>query len=85
MSGAWHIGLILQLEEYIPFMLDEEIFYIIFTGSLPSAECVSRWEVLRVRRESELERRFSEARASQDKKLAKNSRGRMGQDKKATY
>ena len=65
-----HLMLLQQLEGYIPYMLEEEIIYIIFVGYLPSADCIPRWEMMKSSREAVIERRFGEARERQ--KLQKN-------------
>ena len=37
-----NLVLLSRLEEYIPYMLEEELFYIILAGTLPSPESVTR-------------------------------------------
>ena len=59
-----------QLEEYIPYMLEEELIYIIFVGSLPSAESLARWDYLKTVKESAINSRF--ARANEWQRLQKN-------------
>lgn len=68
-----YLALLCQLEDYIPFMLEDEIIYIIFVGLLPSPECVARWDIQKARRESEIGEIFALADARQREKLAKNS------------
>ena len=56
-------------------MSEDEVFFIIFAESLPSPECVSRWELERSRRERVMASVFSAAASRQREKLAKNSQG----------
>lgn len=67
-----YLAVLCQLEEYIPYMLAEEIIYIIFIGSIPSPESLTRWEIMRVRDERKIEQEFTLAASRQREKLAKN-------------
>lgn len=73
MDGYKGLVILQQLEEYIPFMLEEEIIFIIFVGSIPSADCVTRWELERQRKASVRQAIFDSVRERQRQKLAKNS------------
>ena len=56
-----NLVLLSRLEEYIPYMLEEELFYIIFAGTLPSPESVTRWERERSAASGPVESRLREA------------------------
>ena len=75
-----NLYLLSQLEEYLPYMLEEEILFVIFVGSLPSADSLPRWELARRRKEREIMRRIDSAMALQKtktcKKLANQKSGR---------
>ena len=37
-----NLYLLSQLEEYLPYMLEEEILFVIFVGSIPSSDSLPR-------------------------------------------
>ena len=55
------LSLLAALEEYLPYMSDDEIREILFFGIEPDALTVWGWEVRKSARRSEVARRFREA------------------------
>ena len=64
------LSILRQLEEYIPYMLEDELIFIIFEGAIPSADCIKRWEYRRIAKENRIEQAFKKARKREE--LAKN-------------
>ena len=64
------ISILRQLEEYIPYMLEDELIYIIFEDAIPSAESIMRWECLRIARRNRIDNAFKKAQKREE--LAKN-------------
>ena len=70
------LALLEALEEYIPYMSEDEVAGILFGGEEPDAVTVWGWEVRRATRRAILARQFREAERRQ--KLLKNCEGRDG-------
>lgn len=61
------LSLLFALEEYLPYMSDDEVADIVFCGEEPDALTVWRWEARRSAHKAVLERRFTDAFSRQKK------------------
>ena len=61
------LSLLWALEEYIPFMSDDEIMHILLCGEEPDALTVWGWEVRKSVRDARLARAFRDAQTRQKK------------------
>lgn len=61
------LSLLAALEEYLPYMSEEEIRAILYYGMEPDSLTVWGWELRKTARRSELARRFRDAYGRQKK------------------